>query len=165
MNTIHQNYSTFIKMMFETLDRKETTDLEARNNYKSVLMDYCQFLYKLSPLPSIPEFVSQQNYLVRLDTLLQRYKNIGSDFIEDSNLETFLITLQNNMRDYIHQNLETKIYEHEKKYYSNLAWEANNYTHINRNTHDFQNEQQNAIERLIAKGPNFMNKPKIEGMG
>jgi hypothetical protein len=154
-NYIQKNWGKFLEMIFSTLDRKEVTDIESRNNYKEVLIDYCQFLYQISPLPINSEFGKQQKFLERLDTLFKRYQNIGVDFIENDNLETFLITLQNHMRDYIHQNLQSKLYGYEKEYYSKLAWDANNYTHINKNTHEFQNEQQNAIERLISKGPNF----------
>lgn len=154
-NYIQRNWGKFLQMIFSTLDRKEVTDIEARENYKEALIDYCQFLYQISPLPTNSDFGKQQKFLERLDTLLKRYQNIGVDFIEDDNLETFLITLQKHMSDYLHQNLESKLYGYEREYYSKLAWDANNYTHIKNNTHEFQNEQQNAIERLISKGPNL----------
>jgi hypothetical protein len=154
-NYIQKNWGKFLEMIFSTLDRKEVTDIEGRNNYKEVLLDYCQFLYQLSPIPNNSVFSSQQKFLERLDTLFKRYQNIGVDFIETDNLETFLITLQKHMSDYLHQDLQSKLYAYEKEYYSKLAWDANNYTHIKNNTHEFQNEQQNAIERLISKGPNF----------
>jgi len=65
---IQQNYGTFLKMMFETLDRRETTDLETRNNYKEVLIDYLQFIYQLSPLPHSSELALQQKYIDALFT-------------------------------------------------------------------------------------------------
>jgi len=111
-------------------------------------------------LPLTPEFTSQQKFLQKLEKLLLEYINKGEDFIDNSEVDTFLVSIQNNMRDYLTHNLEGKLHSVEKEHYSKLAWDANNYTHITRNTHEFQNEQQTAIEKLIAKGPNFLNKPK-----
>ena len=65
-NYIQKNWGKFLEMIFSTLDRKETTDIEGRNNYKEVLIDYCQFLYQISPLPINSEFGKQQKFLERL---------------------------------------------------------------------------------------------------
>jgi hypothetical protein len=120
MNFITRNKGTLLSLMFDTLDRKEITNQEDRNNYKDVLLDYCNFLHRLSfidvNLLNI-KLSKQRIFLDKLDTLTQRYKSIGIDCIPEKSVESFLINVQNNMRDWIEAN-----------YFANdLLLEENNY--------------------------------------
>jgi hypothetical protein len=104
MNFITRNKGTLLSLMFDTIDRKEVNNQEDRNNYKDVLLDYCNFLHRLSfidaNLLSI-KLNKQRIFLDKLDTLTQRYKSIGIDCIPEKSVESFLINVQNNMIDWI----------------------------------------------------------------
>jgi len=162
MATITQNYGDFLTMIFSTLDRKPITNQEDRNNYKEVLLDYCNFLYKLAPLPSNVYFISQKKYIEKLDVYLGRYKSIGSEFLSDDKLESFLSELQDYMRDYVNdmQKAETELFQFEKKFYSSLCYEDGTYNKVSGNTQTFMDDQQTALEKLKSKInlPNFKTK-------
>ena len=124
MLNIKENYGTFLSMIFKTLDRKEITDSEARKNYKEVLLDYCLFLYSLTPLNITPQSAlrTQYEYVEKLDILLGRYISIGDEFLSDDKVESFLVKIQDMMRDYLHQDLDTELYKAEHEHYSREAW-------------------------------------------
>ena len=153
MSAITQNYGEFITMLFSTLDRKPVTDIDARNNYKTTLLEYCTFLYKLTPLPPNFYFASQRKYIDKLEVYLGRYMSIGSEFISDDKLESFLIELQDYMRDWVNDlpKMSSELYQLEKKFYSALAWDNAAYNRVNSNNLGFQNEQQESIEKLKSK--------------
>ena len=162
MATITQNYGDFLTMIFSTLDRKPITNQEDRNNYKEVLLHYCNFLYKLAPLPSNVYFISQKKFIEKLDVYLGRYKSIGSEFLSDDKLESFLSELQDYMRDYVNdmQKAETELFQFEKKFYSSLCYEDGTYNKVSGNTQTFMDDQQTALEKLKSKInlPNFKTK-------
>lgn len=124
MNNITQNYGTFLSMILKTLDRKKVTDSEARANYKEVLLDYCFFLYSLSFLNinQQSKLKAQFDYCEKLNILLGRYNSIGNEFLSDDKVESFLLQLQNMMRDYLHQDLDVELYKEEHKHYTREAW-------------------------------------------
>ncbi len=162
MATITQNYGDFLTMIFSTLDRKPIRNQEDRNNYKEVLLDYCNFLYKLGPLPSNVYFISQKKFIEKLDVYLGRYKSIGSEFLPDDKLDSFLTELQDYMRDYVNdmQKAETELFQFEKKFYSSLCYEDGTYNKVSGNTQTFMDDQQTALEKLKSKInlPNFKTK-------
>lgn len=124
MINIKENYGTFLSMIFKTLDRKQVINQEERNNYKQVLLDYCFFLYSLTPLNITPQspLRAQYEYAEKLNILLGRYLSIGDEFLSDDKVESFLIKIQDMMRDYLHQDLDIELYREEHEYYSREAW-------------------------------------------
>lgn len=124
MINIKENYGKFLSMIFKTLDRKPVTDKEARDNYKQVLLDYCYFLYSLAPLEinHLSKLRNQYEYAEKLDILLGRYLSIGNDFLSDEKVESFLVKVQDMMRDYLHQDLDIELYKAEKEHYTKGAW-------------------------------------------
>jgi|14BtaG_2_1085337.scaffolds.fasta_scaffold141664_2 hypothetical protein len=124
MLNIKENYGTFLSMIFKTLDRKSVTDKEARMNYKQVLLDYCFFLYSLTPLNITPQspLRAQYEYGEKLDILLGRYLSIGDEFLSDDKVESFLVKIQDMMRDYLHQDLDIELYKAEHEHYTDGAW-------------------------------------------
>lgn len=124
MVNIKENYGTFLSMILKTLDRKSVTNQEARNNYKEVLLDYCYFLYSLAPLnikPNSP-LRTQYEYGEKLNILLGRYISIGNEFLSDDKVESFLVKLQDMMREYLHQDLDIELYKTEHEHYTREAW-------------------------------------------
>ena len=92
MNFITRNKGTLLSLMFNTLDRKQVTNQEDRNNYKDVLLDYCNFLHRLSHIDANLlniKLNKQRIFLDKLDTLTQRYKSIGIDCIPEKVLSLF----------------------------------------------------------------------------
>lgn len=152
MANLKQNKSEFVDMVFSTLDRKPVTDQEARWNYKSVLLDYVNFLDRLSPLPPTPYFISQRKYVEKLEIYLDRWKSIGSDFLPDNKLESFLTEMQDYMRDWNDDliRMEQELYYAEKKFYSAIAYDSS-YTNVYGNKQDFMNDQQTSLEKLKSK--------------
>ena len=124
MLNIKENYGTFLSMIFKTLDRKEITNSEERKNYKQILLDYCLFLYSLAPLKiNIKSPLSSQyQYAEKLNILLGRYISIGDEFLSDNKVESFLVKLQDMMRDYINEDLDTELYKAEHEHYTRDAW-------------------------------------------
>lgn len=153
MANLKQNKSDFVNMVFSTLDRKPVTNQEARDNYKSVLLDYVNFLDNLSPLPSTPYFISQKKFVEKLEVLLGRFQSIGSDAIPDNKLDTFLTEIQDYMRDWVDDlpNMESELFHLERKFYSSLAYENGSYNKVSHNTQSFMNDQQTSIEKLKSK--------------
>jgi hypothetical protein len=121
MNFITRNKGTLLSLMFNTLDRKKVTNQEDRNNYKDVLLDYCNFLHKLSFIDTNLlniKLNKQRIFLDKLDTLSQRYKSIGDEAIPEKNLEQFLISIQDNMREWINNDLDIELKIEEAKYFN-----------------------------------------------
>jgi hypothetical protein len=128
MNFIYRNTGVFLQLVMNTLDRKPVTDTEARENYKSLIIDYYQFLLRLSSIHYDNKLNiklwKQWVYLSKLDALTQRYKSIGNDTITDDKVEDFLIELQEHMREWINNDyLETDLRSEETKYFSKTAYE------------------------------------------
>jgi len=127
MDNIRRNKGLLVGLMFDALNRKEVTDLEARNNYKSVLDEYITFLHRLSFIQLSStlniKMNKQTEFLNKLDTLAVRNKSIGSvETIPDNKLEMFLVNVQNYMRDWIDDDyLEIELRTEESKYFSNTS--------------------------------------------
>jgi hypothetical protein len=127
MDNIRRNKGLLVGLMFDALNRKEVTDLEARNNYKSVLDEYITFLHRLSFIQLSStlniKMNKQTEFLNKLDTLAVRNKSIGSvETIPDNKLEMFLVNVQNYMRDWIDDDyLEIELRAEESKYFSNTS--------------------------------------------
>lgn len=150
MAHLTKDYGIFLDMVFSTLDRKPITNQETRGNYKSVLLDYCNFLYKLSPLPFHQKFISQKKYIEKLEVMLGRFQSIGSEFLPDDKVESFLTEMQDYMRDWVNDldKMNSELYKLEKTYYTSLAYDNAKVTH---NTHGFMNDQQSSLENLKSK--------------
>jgi hypothetical protein len=104
MNYITRNKGILLSLMFNTLDRKPATNQEDRSNYKELLLDYCNFLHRLSFIDANLlniKLNKQRSFLDKLDTLTQRYKSIGIDCIPEKSVESFLTNIQDNMKDWI----------------------------------------------------------------
>ena len=128
MDNIRRNKGLLVGLMFDALNRKEVTDLEARNNYKSVLDEYITFLHRLSFIQRLSSTLNikmnkQVEFLNKLDTLSVRNKNIGSEeTIPNDKLEAFLTNIQNYMREWIDADyLEIELREEEFKWFSNTS--------------------------------------------
>ena len=124
MNFITRNKGTLLSLMFNTLNRKQVTNQEDRNNYKDVLLDYCIFLHKLSFIDANLlniKLNKQRIFLDKLDTLSQRYKSIGDEAIPEKNLEQFLISIQDNMREWINNDLDIELKIEEAKYFNTAS--------------------------------------------
>lgn len=126
MNYITRNKGTLLSLMFNTLDRKEVTNQQDRNNYKDVLLDYCNFLHRLSHIDAnllSIKLNKQRVFLDKLDTLTQRYKSIGIDCIPEKSVDTFLINIQDNMRDWIEADYFTNdLLTEESKYFNTASY-------------------------------------------
>lgn len=124
MNFITRNKGALLSLMFDTLDRKVITDKNDRDNYKDVLMDYCTFLHRLSfiNVSELNHRLSKQvSLLSKLDTLSQRYKSIGIDCIPDKSVDAFLSNIQDNMREWINNDLDYDLYIEETKYFTGAS--------------------------------------------
>jgi len=117
-----ENKKSILFMVLSTLDRKSVTDIQSRKNYKEVIWDYIQDIEKLERIN-----VSQQSsaykhkeYLNKLFILNERYQSIGNDIIPHTHLDSFLDTLQDMMRDYLHKDTHSEIYRLEHYHYSDL---------------------------------------------
>jgi len=113
-------------MIISVLNRKPVTDLEARNNFKSVIYDYTDELISLEPIyveVNNPVY-RHKTYLDKLLVLNDRYNSIGDEAIPSDKVEQFLTTLQDNMRDYLNKNLQSDFYKLRKSHYTNLAFGA-----------------------------------------
>jgi hypothetical protein len=115
-------------MALSVLNRKSTTDIFTRENYKECIVDY---LINLSTLEQVyvetsDIAYSQKQYLIKLITLVDRYTKLGDSFLSDDNVEVFLLTLQNNCRDYLNNNLEKHFYNLRKQHHTKLAFSQKN---------------------------------------
>ena len=129
MNTYNKNKGTLHSLLFETLNRKVVTDLEARNNYKDLVFDYCNFLYRLSAIQLSStlniNLNKQYKFLEKLEVLSNRYKSIGSEAIPNDKFEDFLENLQTHIREWINQDyLEIELRTEEFKWFSVSAYQV-----------------------------------------
>ena len=126
MYNISKNPGTLLNVLFNTLDRKPVTNQIARNQFKSELLTYYQFIMRVCHLKiNDLQFSSQLKYFSYLDTIVQRYLSIGDELIPDSKIDDFLNRLQTNMIEYcnIQDELQKKLYQIEKEHYSSLSYE------------------------------------------
>lgn len=124
MNFITRNKGALLNLMFDTLDRKQVTNQEDRNNYKDLLLDYCTFLHRLSfiDVSGLNIKLNKQRVLLdKLDTLSQRYKSIGIDCIPEKSVESFLSNIQEHMRDWINNDLNDTVLIEEIRYFTNAS--------------------------------------------
>jgi hypothetical protein len=124
MNYITRNKGALLNIMFDTLDRKQVTNQEDRNNYKDLLLDYCTFLHRLSfiDISGLNIKLNKQRVLLdKLDTLSQRYKSIGIDCIPEKSVESFLSNIQEHMRDWINNDLNDAVLTEEIRYFTNAS--------------------------------------------
>ena len=124
MNFITRNKGALLNLMFDTLDRKQVTNQEDRNNYKDLLLDYCTFLHRLSfiDVSGLNIKLNKQRVLLdKLDTLSQRYKSIGIDCIPEKSVESFLTNIQEHMRDWINNDLNDTVLIEEIRYFTNAS--------------------------------------------
>ena len=124
MNFITRNKGALLNIMFDTLDRKQVTNQEDRNNYKDLLLDYCTFLHRLSfiDISGLNIKLNKQRVLLdKLDTLSQRYKSIGIDCIPEKSVESFLSNIQEHMRDWINNDLNDAVLIEEIRYFTNAS--------------------------------------------
>lgn len=155
MNFITRNKGTLQRLLFNTLDRKQVTNQEDRNNYKDVLLDYSTFLHSLS-FVDVSELNiklnKQRQFLDKLDTLSQRYKSIGNECIPASNVEQFLTNIQDHMRDWIDNDLDIELRKEETKYFSNAS------TKLEMNTSTgLERKKSEAVDVLINSNKNRIN--------
>lgn len=124
MNFITRNKSALLNLVFNTLDRKQVTNQEDRNNYKDILLDYINFLHNLSFVDISQlniKLNKQRQFLDKLDTLSQRYKSIGDECIPEKNVEAFLINIQDHMRDWLHNDLDILLKIEEARYFNTAS--------------------------------------------
>lgn len=157
MNTIKRNKGALHSLLFDTLDRKPISDIEARNNYRDILFDYCSFLHRLSAIELSStlnlKLKKQYDFVSKLDTLAQRYKSIGTECIADKNVEAFLNNVQNHMRDWIDADyLETDLKAEETKWFSAVANEKSPQT-----TPGLERKKSEAVDVLMQANRNRVN--------
>lgn len=124
MNFITRNKGALLNLVFHTLNRKEVTNQEDRNNYKDVLLDYVTFLHNLSFVDVSQlnnKLNKQKTFLDKLDTLSQRYKSIGDEAIPEKNLEQFLISIQEHMTEWINNDLDIELKIEEARYFNTAS--------------------------------------------
>ena len=101
---ILRNKGVLQSLILNTLDRKPIIDQEARNNYRDLIIEYTNYLHRLSfiNVDQLNIKLNKQKILLdKLETLSQRYKSIGDDAIPEKNVEAFLINIQDHMREWI----------------------------------------------------------------
>lgn len=151
MIQIKENYGTFLSMMLTTLDKKSVTNQEARNNFKQCITDYCWVLYSMSPLTlsNNSPLKKHYDYGLQLDTLLGRYKMIGSDYLSDDKLDTFLSKLQSMMMDWTTSE-ENELHKEEKQYYIREAWKNGSNKGVN-SEWSWQEEKSDTIKSALER--------------
>ena len=157
MNTINRNKGTLHSLLFDTLNRKKVTDLEARNNYKDLVFDYCSFLHRLSAIQLSSTLNSKLNkqykFLEKLEVLSNRYKSIGSDAIPNDKFEDFLENLQTHIREWIDADyLETDLRTEEAKWFNTSAYQSSPQT-----TPALERRKSEAVDVLMQSNRNRVN--------
>jgi len=158
MDNIRRNRGLLVGLVFDALNRKEVTDLEARNNYKSVLDEYITFLHRLSFIQLSTtlnvKMNKQVDFLNKLDTLSVRNKSIGSvETIPNDKLEAFLTNIQRHMREWIDADyLETELRTEEYKWFSNSSNQQSMNT-----TPALERKKSEAVDILINANRNKVN--------
>ena len=126
MRAIARNKGLLHSLLFDTLDRKPVSDIEARNNYKDLLFEYCGFLHRLSAIELSStlnlKLNKQFEFMNKLDTLAQRYKSIGAESIREDGIEAFLTLIQDNMREWVNADyLEKDLRAEETKWFNSAS--------------------------------------------
>jgi len=157
MNTYNKNKGTLHSLLFDTLNRKVVTDLEARNNYKDLVFDYCNFLHRLSAIQLSSTLNSKLNkqykFLEKLEVLANRYKSIGSDTIPNDKFEDFLENLQTHIREWIDADyLEIELKTEEVKWFNTSAYQISPQT-----TPFLERKKSDAIDVLMQSNRNRVN--------
>lgn len=127
MNYISRNYGTLLELLFSTLDRKAVTDEEARENYKTVLFEYCGFLHRLADIElssnQHQKLNHQKEFLDKLEKLTERFSSIKEDAIPNKNVESFLTTLQDHIKHWVNNpDIDTDLRNEETKFYNRAAY-------------------------------------------
>ena len=106
------------------LKRKPVTDKQARDNYITAITDYLLNLESLEPIVVEKDspLYEQKQFLLKLLTLSDRYTKIDDEVIPDNKLDTLLVKVQDMCREYLYQNLEAEIYQLNRIYYTQLAF-------------------------------------------
>lgn len=122
-NYIKDNYRDFNNLIYQTLERHPYTDAEARNNFKQVVHDYITFLYVLNEYNTTFDTTLQphKEYSKKLFQLCDKFKN-DVNYIKDTQVEGFVKTLQSQMRNYLHDDCDIKLYKVMKEWHSNAAF-------------------------------------------
>lgn len=122
---ILRNKGVLQSLILNTLDRKPVTDQEARNHYRDMVMNYTDFLHRLSFI-NVEQLNVKLNkhktFLNKLETLAQRYKSIGDECIREDGLEAFLTLIQDHIIDWIDNDwLEKETRTAETKHFSDAS--------------------------------------------
>lgn len=119
---------SIIKFILSVLSRKEVSDIEARNNFIEVIWDYIDSIHTTEDLEIQSNKQSYQHkvFYDKLKVLAERFKTIGDEVVPDNKVEDFLIELQNNIREYLYNNVEFELYELRRSHYSKLAFNKSN---------------------------------------
>lgn len=124
-NYIKENYKVFSNLIYGNVDRLPVKDQEARTNFKSIVIDYINFLHDLQFL-SIPSYSSldkQVQYSKKLFILCDRLKSKSlEEVIPDDAVEGFCVKLQEHMKDWAHNDLDIELKKLEREHYTNLAF-------------------------------------------
>lgn len=117
-----------IKFVLSVLKRKEVSDKEARQNFEEVIWDYINNIQSTDDLEidSTKNSYQHKTYYEKLKILAERYKHIGNEVISDDKVEDFLNDLQNRMRDYLYDDVESELYQLRKKHYTKSAFNKPN---------------------------------------
>lgn len=115
-----------IYLCLDILNSKPVKDEKARKNYKSVVWDYIADLSTLTPInvPTDSKAYNHKQYLIKLITLGDRYASLGNEVLpkEEEKVNSFLVKLQDMIKDYIQNDLDKVFYSLRKEYYSALAF-------------------------------------------
>lgn len=128
MRAITRNKGILNSLLFNTLDRKEVLDTEARINYKDILFEYCSFIHRLSAIELSTtlnlKLNKQFEFMKKLEILSQRHKSIGTDAIPNDKVEDFLTNLQTYIREWINADyLEIDLRTEENKWFNLVAYQ------------------------------------------
>lgn len=156
MNYITRSKGTVLSLLFNTLERKPIVNQEDRNNYKDILLDYCNFLHRLSFIDSNLlniKLSKQRIFLDKLDTLAQRYKSIGDECIPEKNVEAFLNNIQDNMRDWIEADYyENDLLTEETKFFTTASSKLEM-----SNSYGLERKKSEAVDVLMNSSRNRVN--------
>ena len=116
-----------IKFVLSVLNRKEVTDYDARNNFKEVIWNYINVIQQTEDLEidSSSKSYNHKVFYEKLKVLSERYKNVGDEVVPSHKLDDFLELLQNNMRDFLYDDVESELFNIKKKHYTKLAFDKN----------------------------------------
>jgi hypothetical protein len=145
-----------MNLVLSVLDRKSVIDKEAREKFKEVIYDYIEDLSTLETIyvdGNSPSY-SHKSYLDKLIVLSKRWQSIGNEAIPTDGVESFLIKLQDNMRDYLYKNLKSDFYKIRKTHYTGLAFGNNN--------NNGGLRPPSGVERLKAEMMENLSKPKSD---